>query len=109
MHRRLCPNADVSHYALFLSAGTLLFVFAIEEIAQEGWFSGSTAVRLAGAMVLVGVFFFIENRVVNPVVPLNLFKLPNVCAAAFAGLFQATAYAALFVMYPCTSKRHALA
>lgn len=57
----------------------------------------STMRRFAGAIALLAVFIGVERRVAHPVVPLGLFKLPNVCAAAFVGLFQAGAYAALFV------------
>lgn len=83
--------------ALLLTAGTLLLVFAIEEITQEGWSSASTMLRFAGVIVLLGAFIVAELRVAHPVVPLGLFRLPNVSPAAFVGLFQAAAYAALFV------------
>ena len=83
--------------ALLMTAGMLLFVYAIEEIAQDGLTSVSTLSRFGGAIVLFAAFLFSQARVRDPVVPLTLFTLPNLSPAALVGLFQAAAYATLFV------------
>ncbi|MBV9737337.1 MAG: MFS transporter [Candidatus Eremiobacteraeota bacterium] len=83
--------------ALLMTAGILLLIYAIEEIAEDGLLSFATLWRLALAIVVLSAFVFAESRVRNPVMPLSVFRLPNLTPSANVATFQAAAYAALFV------------
>ncbi|MBV9973163.1 MAG: MFS transporter, partial [Candidatus Eremiobacteraeota bacterium] len=83
--------------ALLMTAGILVLVYAIEEVSENGLFSLATAVRLAAAIVILAVFVAVESRVRNPVMPLAVFKLPNISASTSVAIFQAAAYGSLFV------------
>ena len=83
--------------ALLMTAGILVLVYSIEEVSENGLFSLATAVRLAAAIVILAVFVVVESRVRNPVMPLSVFKLPNISASTSVAIFQAAAYGSLFV------------
>jgi len=83
--------------ALLTTFGILVLIYAIEEISEEGLFTVPTLLRLSTAIVLLGAFVFVETRVRNPVMPLSVFRLPNLSASASVTIFQAAAYASLFV------------
>lgn len=83
--------------ALLLTAGMLLFVYTIEEMSEDGLTSVATLLRFGASIVLFSAFVWVERRVSDPVLPLGSFKLPNLAPATFAVLFQAAAYATLFV------------
>ncbi len=83
--------------ALLMTAGILLLIYAIEEIAESGLLSLATLWRLIVAIGVLALFVWVETRARNPVMPLSVFKLPNLSASASVAIFQAAAYAALFV------------
>ncbi|MBV9277343.1 MAG: MFS transporter [Candidatus Eremiobacteraeota bacterium] len=83
--------------ALLMTAGILLLIYAIEEVSEDGLLSFATLSRLAAAITVLVIFVFVEARVRNPVMPLSVFRLANLSASASVALFQAAAYASLFV------------
>ena len=87
----------------FLGMGTLglgLFgiLWAMTKLASQS-FDASIAGYLAGGLVLLVVFVFIEARVAAPMLPLRIFRVPTMAASLLASLFQGLAsFAVLFLV-----------
>src|SRR6266404_2745089 len=67
--------------ALTITSSLLLAVYAIVNGNQVGWLSQQTIILLSVALILLGVFLWLESRVRAPLMPLSLFKLRNVSTA----------------------------
>ncbi|MCL2419082.1 MAG: MFS transporter, partial [Conexibacteraceae bacterium] len=72
--------------ALTGTGGLVLLVDAISQAPQYGWGATRTVAVLAAAAVLLGAFLQIERRVVDPILPLSIFRLRTVAGANTAGL-----------------------
>jgi predicted MFS family arabinose efflux permease len=76
---------------------------------QDGWTSGQTLGMLGGALVVLAAFIVIESRVAAPLIPLRLFRRPNIrisnisavlwAAAMFAWFFLSALYLQLVLGY----------
>jgi EmrB/QacA subfamily drug resistance transporter len=84
-------------------AATLTAAVISLQFATDG---GSIALTIAGALafvLLLGVFFFIERRAAEPILPLDLFKRPVIAVSSVAGaliggsMFATMTYVPLFV------------
>jgi EmrB/QacA subfamily drug resistance transporter len=102
--RRLVPEypgiglgqgADVPGAAL-LTAGLMLGVYNILQIAEQGWFASQTLVLGAVSLALVGLFIARQARIENPLMPLRLFRSANVSGA---NVVQALVVAGMFGMF----------
>ena len=67
--------------ALTVTAGTILFVYALTSAAVLGFFSQSTLAPLAASIVLIAGFLFIESRSKSPLMPLSFIKRGSVLTA----------------------------
>ena len=67
--------------ALTVTAGTILFVYALTNAAVLGVFSQSTLAPLAASIVLIVGFLFIESRSKSPLMPLSFIKRGSVLTA----------------------------
>ena len=75
--------------AITVTAAVLLLVFAASRAATAGWGDTGTLASIAGSLVLLGSFVAIEGRRTHPLVPLDVFRRPEIAAADIcAGLFQ---------------------
>ncbi len=70
--------------ALTVTAALSVAVYAIVTANQHGWGSGTTVVLLVGAAALLALFVLIEQRRKEPLVPLRIFRTPNLAAANLA-------------------------
>jgi EmrB/QacA subfamily drug resistance transporter len=61
--------------ALTVTAGLALLVYALVDAVNVGWGSTATIAKIAGAVVLLGVFLAIEKRQRSPLMPLSIFRL----------------------------------
>jgi EmrB/QacA subfamily drug resistance transporter len=73
--------------ALVVGAPTI-GVWAIVNAARVGWFTVETVGLLVLAVALGGLFFFVEGRVRNPLVPLAILRRRQLAAANSLRLFH---------------------
>jgi EmrB/QacA subfamily drug resistance transporter len=79
-----------------ITGGMLLLVYALVEAPAVGWGDAQTLGELAGALVLVVLFVFNEQRHSNPLVPLSIFKIKGLAAA---DVTQILAMAGFYTMF----------
>jgi EmrB/QacA subfamily drug resistance transporter len=84
--------------AVTITASLILAVYAIINGNQEGWTSAQTLGELAGALVLLAAFLFIETRVEAPLMPLRIWKARNIASANLTGGLLAAAMFAWFFL-----------
>ena len=82
--------------AVLITGGMLLLVYAMVNAPQVGWDTARTIGELAGALALVVLFLFNEQRHHNPLVPLSLFKIKGLAAA---DITQILALAGFYTMF----------
>jgi EmrB/QacA subfamily drug resistance transporter len=78
------------------SAALFLLVFALIRGNDEGWGSTMIVSMLAGAVVLLVAFFFVEARQERPMLDLELFRKPTFVGASVAAI---TLSASMFAMF----------
>lgn len=80
------PNAKKMDWSgiLTFSPGLLLLVWALISGNEDGWLSLSVLLRLAGAVVFLGFFIYLEGRQERPMIDLSLFKQRNFTGAVYA-------------------------
>jgi EmrB/QacA subfamily drug resistance transporter len=88
--------------AASITAGLMLFVYAMTRATTDGWVSPTTLALVAGSIALVLVFVGIELRSRAPLLPLRIFRLRTLSAAnatmaivggvAFSEFFMLTLY-----------------
>jgi EmrB/QacA subfamily drug resistance transporter len=91
----LTGGADLLGAAL-LTGGLMLGVYTILGVAEEGWGSTQTLALGAVSIGLLAAFVVRQARVPNPLMPLRLFRSPNV---AGANLVQALLVVGMFGMF----------
>jgi EmrB/QacA subfamily drug resistance transporter len=82
--------------AVLLIGGLMLGVYTILGVAEHGWGSSQTLVLGSVSIALLAAFILRQERIPNPLVPLRLFRSPNV---AGANLVQALLVVGLFGMF----------
>ena len=87
-----------------ITAGMLLLVYALVNAPTVGWGKARTIGELAGAVVLIGLFLFNEQRHSNPLVPLSLFKIKGL---GEADVTQILAMAGFYTMFFLLDALHA--
>src|SRR5262249_50767804 len=98
-HRRV----DYAATAVFAAAISALLIGLVEAGQEASWTGGSVLGLLALAAALLVVFIRIERMAPDPMLPLTLFSIPMVRAAAVTGflsgtaMFGAIAYVPLFL------------
>jgi predicted MFS family arabinose efflux permease len=91
----LTAGADIPGAAL-LTGGLMLGVYTILGVSEEGWGSTQTLALGAVSVALLVAFVARQARVANPLMPLRLFRSPNV---AGANLVQALLVVGMFGMF----------
>jgi EmrB/QacA subfamily drug resistance transporter len=91
----LTAGADLPG-AVLLTGGLMLGVYAILGVAEEGWGSSQTLALGAVSIGLLIAFLARQARVANPLMPLRLFRSPNVGGA---NLVQALLVVGMFGMF----------
>jgi EmrB/QacA subfamily drug resistance transporter len=85
--------------AILVTAGLVVFVYAMSEAPDAGWFSGQTIGLTLLAVALVAAFFWKETRTDAPLVPLRLFRIRAVFVANTTGfLLGATIFGGFFLL-----------
>src|SRR4051812_38955719 len=84
--------------AVTVTASLMLAVYAIVNGNEAGWTSVQTLGLLAAAVLLLGVFLFIESRTPAPLVPLELFSHRTLATAnGVAALLAAAMFSWFFL------------
>jgi EmrB/QacA subfamily drug resistance transporter len=91
----LTAGADLPGAAL-LTGGLMLGVYTILGVESEGWGSSQTLALGAVSIGLLAAFLARQARVANPLMPLRLFRSPNVGGA---NLVQALLVVGMFGMF----------
>jgi EmrB/QacA subfamily drug resistance transporter len=88
--------------AVLVTVGLMAIVYALVQAPQVGWTSSSTLLPSGIGLLALVAFLWNESRAASPLMPLHIFRLPNVLAAnvlmllntasTFASLFFATLY-----------------
>jgi len=84
--------------AATVTGALMLAIYAIVNGNQEGWTSTQTLGLLGGAVVLLGIFLWIESHVRAPLVPLRLFGHRNFSTASIVGVLWSAAMFAWFFL-----------
>jgi EmrB/QacA subfamily drug resistance transporter len=82
--------------AVLLTGGLMLGVYTILGVEQHGWGSTQTLVLGAISVALLAAFIGRQARIANPLMPLRLFRSPNVWGA---NLVQALLVVGMFGMF----------
>lgn len=88
-------NFDVLGSAL-VTGGTLLLVYALVKAPDQGWGSVETIWELVGAVALLATFVITESVVMNPLIPLGVFRIPGLAAADVTNLLAIAGFGAMF-------------
>jgi EmrB/QacA subfamily drug resistance transporter len=91
----LTAGADLPGAAL-LTGGLMLGVYTILGVGEHGWGSTQTVALGAVSVALLAAFIARQARILNPLMPLRLFRSPNV---AGANLVQALLVVGMFGMF----------
>ncbi|GAA0256038.1 DHA2 family efflux MFS transporter permease subunit [Saccharothrix mutabilis subsp. mutabilis] len=78
--------------AIAVTGGLALAVYAIVQAPERGWTSTATLLSLAGAAVLLLAFTLIQRGVRNPLMPLGVWRTPDLAAANLAMLLLGAAW-----------------
>jgi EmrB/QacA subfamily drug resistance transporter len=66
--------------ALLVTSAIIVFVYALVMVEKNTWTSSTTAILFAIALGLFSVFIFTQRNASAPLLPLSIFKVPNLTA-----------------------------
>ena len=84
--------------AVTVTAGLMLFVYALTEAPDVGWASGRTIGLLLGWIALTAAFVAIELRSRSPLVPLGFFRRRTLTGANVIGFILGTMVFGMFYL-----------
>jgi EmrB/QacA subfamily drug resistance transporter len=86
--------------AILASFGFGALVYALIESSRLGFAHPLALVTLLGGVILLAVFFLVEARSANPMLPLDLFRSRNFAGANLLTVFLYTALAGAMFFFP---------
>jgi Major Facilitator Superfamily len=90
-------NVDVLG-SVTITAAMVLGAYAIVTAGSHGWGSAHTLGLGAAAVALIAVFWALESRLANPIMPPRVFRIRGLAASsAVRGLFICGMYAVFFI------------
>jgi EmrB/QacA subfamily drug resistance transporter len=84
--------------ALLVTAGTGTAIYALINAGDRGWLSAATLGTLAGALVLYGVFAWVQRTVRSPLMNLRIFTRRPIAAGTFMLLVATALMISLFFL-----------
>ncbi|NIK54367.1 MFS transporter [Kribbella shirazensis] len=84
--------------ALLVTAGTGTAIYALINAGDRGWLSAATLGTLAGALVLYGVFAWVQRTVRSPLMNLRIFTRRPVAAGTFMILVATALMISMFFL-----------
>ena len=82
--------------AVLVTVSMMVAVYAIVGTAEHGWGSIHTLGWGGASLALLLAFLAIESRIANPILPLGIFRVPSLAAAAAVRAFVFTGMFAVF-------------
>ncbi len=82
--------------ALTVTGGLALAVYAVDDAVNSGWGSTATLSKLAGAVVLVAGFVWVELRASDPLVPFQIFRLRTLRGANLVAMLVGASMFSMF-------------
>lgn len=70
--------------AIAVTSGLALAVYAVVRAPERGWASAATLVQLGAAVALLAGFLLVQRAVKNPLMPLAVWRTPDLAAANVA-------------------------
>ncbi|MQY07889.1 MFS transporter [Actinomadura macrotermitis] len=70
--------------AAAVTGGLALAVYAIVQAPGKGWTSAATLLELGGAILLLAAFVAVQRALRNPLMPLRIWRTPNLAGANLA-------------------------
>ena len=89
--------------SITVTAALMLGIYAIVSTPDYGWGSGHTLLFGGAAIVLLGIFFLLQARVANPIMPLRILRVPGLAGTSIvrgllaSGLFSTFFLGALYL------------
>ena len=105
-HRLVPPSPPVDSArvdwpgALVLSGALAGILLGVSQAGEWGWGSPANVGCIAGGVVLVGVFVWIEGRVEQPLIDLQVLRQPAVAATNLTGFLVGVSMFASFLIMP---------
>ena len=84
--------------AFLLTSGLMLNVYTVLQIGEAGWGSTETLLRGGISLLLLTAFVVRQARIATPLMPLRLFRAPNVSAANLVMLLLVCGMFAMFFL-----------
>ncbi|MFD7878033.1 MFS transporter [Streptomyces sp. NPDC059766] len=84
--------------ALTVTTSAICLVYGFSRAATDGWGDSWTVLTLIAAAVLLGLFLLVERRHPDPLVPLSIFRRPQLARANVCLLFVGAYVAFQFVL-----------
>ncbi|HET6985966.1 MAG TPA: DHA2 family efflux MFS transporter permease subunit [Kribbella sp.] len=84
--------------AILVTAGTGTAIYALINAGDRGWLSAATLLTLAGAVVLYGVFAWVQRTVRSPLMDLRILTRRSVAAGIFMILIATALMIATFFL-----------
>jgi MFS family permease len=82
--------------AAFVASGLVAVLYALVNANNAGWISMQTMGLLGVGVALLASFVWVESKVAAPLMPLHIFRLPNVRGANIAMVLTAAAMVGMF-------------
>ncbi|AGE71118.1 MFS transporter [Sulfolobus acidocaldarius] len=83
--------------AVFLMLAVISLLVYLTEGPSIGWFSATQFSLILTSIISFGVFIFVERRVAEPLMKLDLFRIRNIMVANISGLIAGTAMFLMFI------------
>jgi EmrB/QacA subfamily drug resistance transporter len=95
----LRPKVDIAG-AILITAGMGLLMFALSAAGSHGLMSVEALGPLAAGIVAIFALVIVESRIEHPLVPLTLFRYPNLAGGDLACIAMIAGASSVFVLVP---------
>jgi MFS family permease len=98
------PKLDVAG-AVLLTAGLVTLVYAIEAVPELGIASRPAICSMAATLLFLGLFWLVERRVPEPILPSRILRYPDLLSGASVVMLQPLSYAGILVFASIYAQR----
>lgn len=98
------PKLDVTG-AVLLTGALVTFVYTVESIPVQGFFSVPTLLELAVTIGALAALILVERRASEPILPARLFRYPDLLSGAAVVMLQPMSYAGVLVFTSMYAQR----
>jgi MFS family permease len=98
------PKVDIAG-AILITAGMGLLMFALSATGRYGLVSIQALMPLIAGITTIVILIFVESQLEHPLVPLGVFRYPNLAGADLACIAIIAAGSSVFVLLPLFLQR----